>query len=500
MQNKKLTDDVIVMGYIEALRETNSLNEKKVIVKSLLENSLGRDVLFYTHSPTLTYGIDPKKVEIGAERKTRLLMNLRFPLVKGFLDDLASRKLSGNAAKTKVIEMLDAFTEEGRELLYGILKKDLRTGIGATLINEVEKGFIPQFKVMRAQPYEEKRITGKKAYAEWKLDGYRATFICVHGNGGFYSRSGKEYPSMQFSAAPLIKVMKAFLKVHPDFMPDYDGTNETLSFAIDAELMMGMFNETGAIRRKNEQAEKSEIHVFDLLTYKQFNGDAKSPEYKVRRGYVEAFVRLAWATLAENYPDMVQMPPVFEVRNHDHVMELFDKARSLTLAKYLARGDERKEAELLPKTLDEDGNPMVMEGLIVKIDGSTYVNKKSYDWLKVKAEETEDLVVIGAYPGEPETKYENCLGGIICDRKGVEVRVGGGFSDDQREKIWADYLADKKVMDERYLTIEEFTGGKLLKRMIEVEFHEVTPDGSLRHSRFNRFRDDKQDEPIDMAA
>lgn len=36
--------------------------------------------------------------------------------------------------------------------------------------------------------------------------------------------------------------------------------------------------------------------------------------------------------------------------------------------------------------------------------------------------------------------------------------------------------------------------------MIEVEFHEVTPDGSLRHSRFNRFRDDKQDEPIDMAA
>jgi len=130
-----------------------------------------------------------------------------------------------------------------------------------------------------------------------------------------------------------------------------------------------------------------------------------------------------------------------------------------------------------------------MEGLIVKIPDAAYAKKKSFDWLKVKTQETEDLRIINAFSGEPHTKYVHCLGGLIVERQGVQVRVGGGFSDHERETIWQLYLTDKQNPDNH----------ALIGRLIEVEFHEVTPDGSLRHPRFVRFRDDKDGE-LEQAA
>ena len=128
------------------------------------------------------------------------------------------------------------------------------------------------------------------------------------------------------------------------------------------------------------------------------------------------------------------------------------------------------------------------EGAIVKPLDGVYVKKRSYAWLKIKGEETNDLFITGAFEGTG--KYEGMLGGVIVDFNGVAVRVGGGLSEAQRVELWADYQND-------------ITPGKgpfhlLLGKMIEVEAHEVTPDGSLRHPRFVRFRSDK--EPVAKAA
>jgi len=64
------------------------------------------------------------------------------------------------------------------------------------------------------------------------------------------------------------------------------------------------------------------------------------------------------------------------------------------------------------------------------------------------------------------------LGAAIVTYKGKRVRVGSGFSDEQRQQFWANPNSIK---------------GKI----IEVQFHEETPDGSLRHPRFVRVREDK---------
>jgi DNA ligase-1 len=64
------------------------------------------------------------------------------------------------------------------------------------------------------------------------------------------------------------------------------------------------------------------------------------------------------------------------------------------------------------------------------------------------------------------------LGGFIVDYKGKEVRVGSGFSDAERHDLW-------------------FSKHSQIGNIIEVKYHEVTPDGSLRHPVFGGFRYDK---------
>ena len=108
------------------------------------------------------------------------------------------------------------------------------------------------------------------------------------------------------------------------------------------------------------------------------------------------------------------------------------------------------------------------EGTVIKPLDYVYERKRSYSWMKIKAIETEDIKVTGYYEGTG--KYVGMLGGFIADFHGVSVRVGGGYSDRDRALFWRDP--------------EKYVG-----RLMEVHFQEVTPDGSIRHSRFVRWRD-----------
>lgn len=124
------------------------------------------------------------------------------------------------------------------------------------------------------------------------------------------------------------------------------------------------------------------------------------------------------------------------------------------------------------KVLDTYNKALIAgyEGLVLKTPHHKYQTKRSADWQKLKEVLDADLPVIGFFEGQG--KYEGSLGGIIVDNAGVAVKVGGGFSDSERAEIWANQ--------------EKYKG-----RIAEVLYHEETPDRSLRHPRFIRFRYDK---------
>ena len=201
-------------------------------------------------------------------------------------------------------------------------------------------------------------------------------------------------------------------------------------------MVSGSFNKTvSEVRRKNEQATDAQFHMFDLIAATTFSGVPNKRSYTERRAILQGFV--------DGSPkgSPLKIVPRYLVSSEAEIHALYEAVR--------ARG---------------------LEGLIIKDADAQYVTKRSHAWLKIKAEESVDVPIVGYEEGTG--KYEGMLGALIVDHEGVRVNVGSGFSDSQRQSFWED---------------RHFLDG----RLIEVEYHEATPDGSLRHPRFKRFRDDK---------
>ena len=107
---------------------------------------------------------------------------------------------------------------------------------------------------------------------------------------------------------------------------------------------------------------------------------------------------------------------------------------------------------------------------MVKTIDAPYRFGRSYDVMKVKEFHDVDLPIIGLEEGTG--RHAGRLGAVKIEFNGVAVKVGSGFSDEEREQVWNDQ--------------ESFVG-----RIIEVRYQEVTPDGSLRFPTFVCFRNDR---------
>jgi len=111
----------------------------------------------------------------------------------------------------------------------------------------------------------------------------------------------------------------------------------------------------------------------------------------------------------------------------------------------------------------------VEEGFVLKSSKGLYDDTQ---W-KIKYEVTKDYYAVQFYRGQG--KYENCLGaiGLADSKSGPEImRVGGGFTDEERQAIWHD--------------LSLFEG-----RCLEVSGKGEFASGALRHPNFLRWRRDK---------
>jgi DNA ligase-1 len=103
------------------------------------------------------------------------------------------------------------------------------------------------------------------------------------------------------------------------------------------------------------------------------------------------------------------------------------------------------------------------EGAMVKDTSAPYQQgKRSNAWLKVKAVDSEDCPIVSVHEGKG--RLAGTMGHVVVEHGTRLVRVGGGFTDEQRRQIW----------ENRDTVIGSW---------LEVSFQNMTPEGSFRHPR-----------------
>jgi ATP-dependent DNA ligase len=504
---------------IEAIGAASSRTDKQAILTGLLQTDLGKFICKWSYDPFITYGIKVKKMPAQVPQD---YINITDGVVLRVLKGLSTRELTGNKAADEINTLFKVLNEPSRQIFFKILARDWKVGISNSTIAAVLPNFLPSFGVMRAHPYEEKRVQEFPMVGEPKLDGWRSSFIAFAGQGAFFTRSGSAMDGLAHMAPALMKALEYVrdMPIDQTAATELGTTVEYLNLLrqvasfdenghanvmIDSESVTGLFATTNVVRSKTEDAE-AEMHAFDIVPYAEFVDPKpfKMPYIK-RRKVVELFVKIA-----QRFANFIYWTPRKALHSHEEVYAYYDECQNMTLARYLARGDAEREAELLKVLVDKQtGLPKGLEGAMVKDPRGFYEKKKSYSWMKLKAEETIDLFITGFFNGEEGTKYENMMGGAIVDHDGVEVRVGGGWSDEEREQLWKDWCHDadivgvdplvgfKKGWSTSFESIQRHAHRfKFLGRMLEIKFNEVTPDGSLRHPRKIRFRDDKAGEAM----
>ncbi len=356
------------------------------------------------------------------------------------IDGFIHRTVTGNSARDTLDGMMAQATKSQWNGWYRrILIKDMRAGFSDNTVNKVVEKKWPQYTVpvfscqlAHDSANHESKVIGKKII-EVKLDGVRViTIVYPTGRVDQYSRNGKELVNFPHVKEQLAKIAKGF----------------TEPMVLDGEIMSGSFQDLmKQIHRKSSaKANDAVLNLFDALPLSQFETGESATTQEARSEWLKTWFEANEAAL----------PNVTVV-----AQETVDL--------------DTTEGQVRYKEINAMAIAGGYEGIMLKDADAGYKCKRSVAWLKLKPFIEVSLEVIDVEEGTG--KNIGRLGAIVCqgvdDGKTIQVNVGSGFSDSDRDGYW-------------------ISRDSLLGQIVEVRADAVTQnqDGtySLRFPRFLRFR------------
>ena len=349
---------------------------------------------------------------------------------------LHNRELTGHAARDAIqLAMGVATTEQWNGFYRRILIKDLRCGVSEKTVNKVAPGTVPVFTCSLAHDSanHEKKMIGEKQI-EIKLDGVRVITIIQGDKVEMFSRNGKQFHNFDH----IIDEIKQVLKDHPAPYP----------LVLDGEVMSANFQDLmkQVHRKDGPQNTDAVLHLFDSIPLGCFKNGSWDKPQSVRSTITKYWVNEHKDTLK-------------------HVQALDWEDVDLDTSEGQERFKQINKAAV-------DGG---YEGVMIKDKDAPYECKRTHAWLKAKPFIEVTLEVVDVEEGTG--RNEGRLGAIVCegidDGKKINVNVGSGFSDANRDQFWSSRA--------------DVTG-----QLVEVRADAVTQnqDGtySLRFPRFKTFR------------
>lgn len=384
---------------IEKIAATASKNEKQELVKQYGAMPGFLDVLKAALDPFATYGIanvPPKTPGIAPGLNT-----FSDSPVWQVLEDLKTRKLTGNAAREEVQKWIDFLTEESSELFRRILKKDLRAGFGESTVNKVFKGTIPEFTYMRCSLPKDAKLdeftwaTG--VISQEKADGMFMNIDVEKDDVRLTSRQGTPFPNEPFEA--LIQQLASIIpnghQLHGEMLV-FDKEGKVLPRA-EGNGVLNSIAQGGTF----EDGQYPVYYAWDMIP---LSSVTKKGKYNV--GYKQRLTALI-TILKDSRATHLKVIPTRIVRSLD---EAYAHYREL-----LKQGKE---------------------GTIIKNGTAIWKDGTSKEQVKLKLEVEVELRVVGFEEGTG--KYEGQLGALICESLDGKLRVKvSGRGDAMRAEVWA---------------------------------------------------------------
>ena len=406
-------------NFITEMRSTSSANDKVEILKK--QSDFIQKVLEYTYNPYKQYNVTSKTCKKNSD-KVALGHHSLFEV----LDYLITRQVTGHDA----IKLVNRFatTNDGGELIYDIIDKDLKTRTGAKVINKAFPNLIPTFEVALAQTYEPKLASfgegsNETWYASRKLDGVRCLAVVdVNGTCTLYSRMGKEFTTLN----------KIKYAIEATGIINYVFDGEICLLDKDGnEDFQSVMKE---LRRKDHQIKNPTFMIFDMIHKTEFEKGKSTEILSERLHTLRSFLGPRYDT----------------------------KETLRYLGQYVITDGRHFDTWAQMAT---DNN---WEGFMLRKD-TFYEGKRSKNLLKVKKFFDAEYKVLDFDVGpmavvrEGKEKQETMLSQVYIEHKGHRVKVGSGFTQEQRLQYMDGSIVGKLITVQYFEETKNDKGGISLR-------------------------------------
>lgn len=339
------------------------------------------------------------------------------------LSELATGALRGSESQRLLGAIWSELGSDEREWLGRVIRKKLRIGVGATLLNEVRPGTVREFDLPLCEsltatfaPDGTIEWVGRDrpeypSFADVKLDGLRVLGIRREPSGDWelYTRGGELIETMPGAAAALREAVPSALGsviVH--------GEGYGSSWSDSASSIM-------AKKRGRAAGDAGKpLWLFDIVPLAEFDGTSPpvTPLFERRATLESLFAGRAWEHL--------RLVPSEIVSSDADVASAFATAVSLG------------------------------EGLVIKKRAGLPHVGRSSEWLKLKPLRSWEGVVVGWFGGKAGTRLEGSFGGFLVrlPESGAVTEVGSGMSDAQRAEYAAQLARDPTALDGKWVEVE----------------------------------------------
>jgi DNA ligase 1 len=324
-------------------------------------------------------------------------------------EDLSNRVVTGHAARDAIANAISKCNaHEWNNWYRRLLLKDLKCGTSETTTNKILKKagpagnllLVPEYSCQLAKDGAEMvdQLKGVRL-CDIKIDGVRLNTFLDKELGTVIQRTRNGAQNDNFP-----QLTEALVKILPH-IPE--------SLVLDGEIVSASFQELmKQLNRKKANTKDAKLALFDVIPLKDFlKGECKTSQRDRHKALLDLEPMLRKAT-----NDAVYVVPKVEIN--------FDTPEGR--AKMVQFNLEALAAGL--------------EGIMMKDPDAPYRTKRSEAWLKMKPWITIDLAVKAVVPGKRGTKYEHMMGAVEFegedDGRPIEVSVGSGWSDEDREWIW----------------------------------------------------------------